>query len=80
MVVSGCAQIAALAEGHEGRGAEMITESPDLDAGNPVELGQEYRALRQRHPQINMLGGCCGTDHRHVAEIGMACRGDARAA
>jgi len=62
------------------RSHQELNESPDLDAGNPVELGQEYRALRQRHPQINVLGGCCGTDHRHVAEIGMACSGNARAA
>ncbi len=62
------------------RSHQELNEAPDLDAGDPVRLGQEYQALRRRHPQINVLGGCCGTDHRHVAEIGQACAGDARAA
>src|SRR5262249_16451242 len=44
-------------------------------AGDPVELAGEYRALRQRQPQINVLGGCCGTDHRHIEHIARACHG-----
>jgi homocysteine S-methyltransferase len=44
-----------------------------LDEGNPVELGGEYRDLLARMPWINVLGGCCGTDHRHVAAIADAC-------
>jgi methionine synthase I (cobalamin-dependent) len=24
--------------------------------------------------EINVLGGCCGTDHRHIEQIGLACR------
>jgi S-methylmethionine-dependent homocysteine/selenocysteine methylase len=51
-----------------------LNEAPDLDAGDPVELGGEYRDLVRRHPHINVLGGCCGTDHRHVACISEACR------
>ncbi len=51
-----------------------LNEAPDLDAGDPVELGGQYRDLVRRHPHINVLGGCCGTDHRHVACIGEACR------
>ena len=31
--------------------------------------GEQYRGLLQMHPQINVLGGCCGTDHRHVEAI-----------
>jgi S-methylmethionine-dependent homocysteine/selenocysteine methylase len=62
------------------RSHQELNEAPDLDSGDPVELGQEYRALRRRHPQINVLGGCCGTDHRHVAAIGSACCADSRAA
>lgn len=46
-----------------------LDESPDLDAGNPVELGGQYQALRQILPQLTILGGCCGTDHRHVEAI-----------
>lgn len=55
------------------RSHQELNDSPDLDAGDPLELAADYAALRRRHPQITILGGCCGTDHRHVAEIGHAC-------
>lgn len=50
-----------------------LDEAEELDEGNPVELGSQLRALRDAFPQITVLGGCCGTDHRHVEEIGRAC-------
>ena len=50
-----------------------LDAAPDLDAGDPVALGQQYRALRSRFPQLTILGGCCGTDHRHVEQICFAC-------
>jgi S-methylmethionine-dependent homocysteine/selenocysteine methylase len=34
-----------------------------------VELGAGHRALGPLLPSVAVLGGCCGTDHRHVAEI-----------
>jgi len=37
--------------------------------GNPRELAQEYRELRQQFPQLTIIGGCCGTDYRHIAAI-----------
>lgn len=46
-----------------------LDESPVLDTGDPVQLGKEYAAILRRFPHINVLGGCCGTDHRHVACI-----------
>lgn len=51
-----------------------LNEATDLDAGDPVELGNEYRVLLSRFPHIRILGGCCGTDDRHIACIGEACR------
>lgn len=54
---------------------EQLNESTQLDDGDPEELGQQYAALRARLPHVNVLGGCCGTDHRHVAAIGAACIG-----
>ena len=51
-----------------------LNESTELDAGDPVELGAQYRALMERLPHIRVLGGCCGTDHRHVGCIGSACK------
>lgn len=44
-----------------------------LDDGNPADLGQQYRNLRDQFPQITILGGCCGTDLRHVKAIANAC-------
>jgi S-methylmethionine-dependent homocysteine/selenocysteine methylase len=41
----------------------------DLDAGDPAELGRDYRELMRKLPGINVVGGCCGTDHRHVEAI-----------
>jgi S-methylmethionine-dependent homocysteine/selenocysteine methylase len=51
-----------------------LNEAPDLDDGNPPELGAQYGDLLRRHPHINVLGGCCGTDHRHIEEISRACK------
>lgn len=50
-----------------------LDESTVLDSGNPAELAAQYRGLRQRLPGLSVLGGCCGTDHRHVAAIFAAC-------
>ena len=46
-----------------------LDEAPDLDDGNPEEFGHQHAAIRARHPQITVLGGCCGSDHRHVEHI-----------
>jgi S-methylmethionine-dependent homocysteine/selenocysteine methylase len=51
-----------------------LDAAPDLDAGDPAELGREYGELLRQHGQITVLGGCCGTDHRHIGEIASACR------
>jgi len=51
-----------------------LDAAAELDDGNPVELGEQYAALRARFPQINVLGGCCGTDLRHVEAIARSCR------
>lgn len=41
----------------------------ELDDGNPKQLGDEYRQLVTMCSHVNVLGGCCGTDERHIAEI-----------
>ena len=46
-----------------------LDEAEELDAGNPVELGSQYAQLRKLLPKLNVMGGCCGTDHRHVTQI-----------
>jgi S-methylmethionine-dependent homocysteine/selenocysteine methylase len=51
-----------------------LNESAELDIGNPAELGAQYAELRQYLlPRMNVVGGCCGTDYRHVEHIAAAC-------
>ncbi|MBD2104962.1 homocysteine S-methyltransferase family protein [Leptolyngbya sp. FACHB-261] len=46
-----------------------LNEAEQLDDGNPEELGNQYRELKSSLKNLNVLGGCCGTDHRHVEAI-----------
>lgn len=52
---------------------DELNEAPELDEGNPAELGMQYARLKQRIPSLNVMGGCCGTDHRHIEHIATAC-------
>jgi S-methylmethionine-dependent homocysteine/selenocysteine methylase len=54
-----------------------LDQATALDDGNPAELGTEHAEILKRLPHIRVLGGCCGTDHRHVEAIGSACVGHA---
>lgn len=49
-----------------------LDEMTELDAGDPVDLAARYVALREQLPGLRLIGGCCGTDHRHVAAIATA--------
>jgi len=49
-----------------------LDASTTLDAGNPEELAGQYRELVERLPWMNVFGGCCGSDLRHVTEIARA--------
>ena len=46
-----------------------LDEATELDDGNPREFGAEYVDLRRKLSQLRVFGGCCGTDHRHIAEV-----------
>ena len=46
-----------------------LDECETLDDGDPHELGAQYAEIRHMLPNLNVFGGCCGTDHRHVARI-----------
>lgn len=50
-----------------------LDEAEELDEGDPRDLGHRYVTLRESLPNLNVLGGCCGTDERHVAAIRDAC-------
>jgi S-methylmethionine-dependent homocysteine/selenocysteine methylase len=49
-----------------------LDNADELDDGNPQELGEQYHALMHLLPNLVVLGGCCGTDHRHVEAISLA--------
>jgi homocysteine S-methyltransferase len=54
-----------------------LDECEVLDDGDPRELGEQYKAILSRMPWLNIFGGCCGTDLRHVTEIVRAVSGPA---
>jgi homocysteine S-methyltransferase len=51
-----------------------LDAAEELDPGDPGDLGARYAALRPRLSAVKVLGGCCGTGHRHVAAIATAWR------
>jgi len=50
-----------------------LDESTEIDKGDPAELGEQYRELLETLTSVNILGGCCGTDHHHVDATFRAC-------
>jgi len=50
-----------------------LDQATELDIGNLGDLGQRYRKLRRQLNRFSVMGGCCGTDHRHIAAICDAC-------
>ena len=49
-----------------------LDEATELDDGNPAEFGDACVDIRRRFPHINVLGGCCGTNARHIEAIARA--------
>ena len=52
---------------------EELDAMTTLDDGNPAELGVEFRELLTKLPHLTVLGGCCGTDIRHITAIAETC-------
>jgi S-methylmethionine-dependent homocysteine/selenocysteine methylase len=50
-----------------------LNESAELDVGDPDELGEQYAVLKRWLPNLAVMAGCCGTDHRHIERIAAAC-------
>ncbi len=46
-----------------------LDEATELDDGDPAELGTQIASLVARHPHIRVIGGCCGTDLRHMEQM-----------
>jgi S-methylmethionine-dependent homocysteine/selenocysteine methylase len=53
-----------------------LDEAEELDDGDPASLAEEMLELRRRRPTLNILGGCCGTDERHIGAIASAAATD----
>jgi homocysteine S-methyltransferase len=47
----------------------QLDESEELDSGDADDLAERYVALRNELPGLETVGGCCGTDIRHVTAI-----------
>jgi S-methylmethionine-dependent homocysteine/selenocysteine methylase len=50
-----------------------LDAATELDIGDMRNLAHRYSALRGKLPNLVVLGGCCGTDHRHLTAISDAC-------
>jgi PAS domain S-box-containing protein len=48
---------------------EELDQAEELDAGNPQEFGELHLELASVLPALKVVGGCCGTDHRHVEHV-----------
>lgn len=46
-----------------------LDESETLDDGDPEQLALDQQPLIGAFPHLQVLGGCCGTDARHVAAM-----------
>ncbi len=46
-----------------------LDEATELEAGDPTGFAQDHNQLGVRLPEVRILGGCCGTDTRHVAVL-----------
>ena len=40
-----------------------------LEDGDPVELGRQMAEAVRAFPNVDIVGGCCGTDERHLREV-----------
>jgi len=70
-------RIAGLRANASTRSHAELDDASELDDGDPDDLGTRHAALHAMLPWVTVLGGCCGTDARHVAAICAAWLGEA---
>jgi S-methylmethionine-dependent homocysteine/selenocysteine methylase len=66
-------RIAGLRPNASAKSHAELDAATELDDGDPRNLGLRTAELRRRHGRLTIFGGCCGTDHRHIGEICLAC-------
>lgn len=71
-VLAGIGRIRGLRANASSCSHEELDNAEELDDGNPEELGRQFADLMRAYPHLSVLGGCCGTDHRHLEHIGRA--------
>lgn len=49
-----------------------LDQATELDDGDPEEFGRQYRELAALLPGLRIVGGCCGSDCRHVSAVARA--------
>lgn len=65
-------RVGALRANASRRSHAELDAADELDPGDPDELATQYAALRDDLPALGLVGGCCGTDLRHVTRIAEA--------
>ena len=58
------------------RNGRVIDPETQFDTVCDVAVAEGVIAAvgtKRRLPHLNVMGGCCGTDHRHVEQIAMVC-------
>ena len=50
-----------------------LDASPELDMGDIAGLAADHAELLPLLSNLQLIGGCCGTDHRHIAAICTRC-------
>jgi homocysteine S-methyltransferase len=68
-----CSRIGLLRVNASQKSHEELDNSPELDPGDPTELGAEIADLRAQLSGLVTVGGCCGTSHVHIEQIAHAC-------
>jgi S-methylmethionine-dependent homocysteine/selenocysteine methylase len=62
-------RIRAIRPNASAKSHDELDGSEELDTGDPGDLGRRCADLAAKLPHLKIFGGCCGTDHRHVAQI-----------
>ena len=63
------ARIGGLRANASAKSHAELDEATELDEGDPADLAARHAVLKALLPGVRVLGGCCGTDHRHVDAI-----------
>lgn len=58
-------RIKALRPNASKKSHEELDQSDTLDDGDVEEFGADLKTMKDKFPNLSVIGGCCGTDQRH---------------